>query len=58
MEDCLFCKIAKGDIPSNKVYEDDTDDEDDGDGICFNIFAYNAQPQVEIDYKTGDSREE
>lgn len=30
--------------------------EDDGDGICFNIFAYNAQPQVEIDYKTGDSR--
>jgi len=23
MEDCLFCKIAKGDIPSNKVYEDD-----------------------------------
>lgn len=23
MEDCLFCKIAKGEIPSNKVYEDD-----------------------------------
>lgn len=22
--DCLFCKIAAGDIPSNKVYEDDT----------------------------------
>lgn len=21
--DCLFCKIAKGEIPSNKVYEDD-----------------------------------
>lgn len=21
--DCLFCKIASGDIPSNKVYEDD-----------------------------------
>ena len=21
--DCLFCKIIKGDIPSNKVYEDD-----------------------------------
>ena len=21
--DCLFCKIAKGDIPSTKVYEDD-----------------------------------
>ncbi len=22
--DCIFCKIVKGDIPSNKVYEDDT----------------------------------
>lgn len=22
-EDCIFCKIAKGDIPSNKVYEDE-----------------------------------
>lgn len=24
MEDCLFCKIAAGQIPSNKLYEDDT----------------------------------
>ena len=24
MEDCLFCKIAAGEIPSNKLYEDDT----------------------------------
>ena len=23
MHDCLFCKIAAGDIPSGKVYEDD-----------------------------------
>ena len=23
MEDCVFCKIIKGDIPSNKVYEDE-----------------------------------
>ena len=22
--DCIFCKIAVGEIPSNKVYEDDT----------------------------------
>ena len=22
-DDCLFCKIAKGDIPSKKVYEDE-----------------------------------
>lgn len=23
MTDCIFCKIAKGEIPSKKVYEDD-----------------------------------
>ncbi len=23
MDDCLFCKIIKGDIPSQKVFEDD-----------------------------------
>ena len=24
MDNCLFCKIASGEIPSRKVYEDDT----------------------------------
>ena len=23
MSDCIFCKIAAGDIPSSKIYEDD-----------------------------------
>jgi len=23
MDDCIFCKIAKGEIPSKKVYEDE-----------------------------------
>ena len=23
MENCIFCKIIAGDIPSNKAYEDD-----------------------------------
>ena len=23
MNDCIFCKIAAGEIPGNKVYEDD-----------------------------------
>jgi len=23
MEDCLFCRIITGEIPSNKVYEDE-----------------------------------
>lgn len=30
--------------------------EDDGDGICFNIFCYDVQPGIVIDYKTGESR--
>ena len=32
--------------------------EDDGEGICFNVFCYNVQPGVEIDYSTGKSRAE
>ena len=33
--DCLFCKIIKGDIPSNKVYEDD---------LCYAF--YDIDPQA------------
>ena len=29
--------------------------EDGGEGVCFNIFAYNVQPGVVIDYATGES---
>ena len=29
--------------------------EDDGDGICFNVFCYNVQPGIKINYVTGDS---
>lgn len=29
--------------------------EDKGDGICFNVFCYNVQPGVTIEYATGDS---
>ena len=29
--------------------------EDEGDGICFNVFCFNAQPGVVIDYATGES---
>ena len=31
--------------------------EDDGEGICFHVYAYNAQPGIVIDYATGESRE-
>ncbi len=29
--------------------------EDDGEGICFNVYCYNVQPGVKIDYATGKS---
>lgn len=31
--------------------------EDGGDGICFNVFCYNVQPGVKIDYSNGESVE-
>ena len=32
--------------------------EDGGDGVCFCVYAYNAQPGIVIDYATGDSYQE
>ena len=29
--------------------------EDNGEGISYNVFCYNVQPGVKIDYVTGDS---
>lgn len=30
--------------------------EDDGEGVSFNVYCYNVQPDIEIDYMTGESR--
>lgn len=30
--------------------------EDNGAGVCFNVYVYNVQPGVEIDYSTGSSK--
>lgn len=32
--------------------------EDGGAGICFNIYCYNNQPGITIDYRTGESAED
>lgn len=39
MEDCIFCKIANGEIPSNKVYEDDQ---------CVAFFDLNPMAKVHV----------
>ena len=39
MSDCLFCKIAAGEIPSKKVYEDD---------ICYAF--YDIDPQAPVHF--------
>lgn len=31
--------------------------EDDGKGVCFNVYVYNVQPDITIDYTTGDNWE-
>lgn len=29
--------------------------EDSGKGVCFNVYCYNVQPGIVIDYLTGES---
>ena len=30
--------------------------EDEGEGVCFNVFVYNVQPGITINYTTGESK--
>ena len=45
-EDCLV---------ANGVQMEAMSVEDAGESICFNVYVYNVQPGIEINYKTGES---
>ena len=48
--------LFRSDLVARGVQMEAYSVEDNGEGICFNIFAYNVQPGIEIDYATGESR--
>ncbi len=43
------------DLVAKGVFMEAYSVEDEGEGVSFNIFVYNVQPGVEIDYATGES---
>lgn len=49
--------IYKGDnLVASGVHMQAYSVEDKGEGICFNIYCYNVQPGVDIDYATGNNK--
>lgn len=48
--------FEKDDLVARGVVMEGWSVEDGGDGICFNVFAYNMQPDIVIDYASGESR--
>ncbi len=51
--------VFKGDnLVASGVHMEGKSVEDNGDDISFNIYCYNVQPQIKIDYSTGDSKDE
>ena len=48
--------VFEGDnLVANGVQMEAYSVEDNGKGICFNVYVYNVQPGIIIDYKTGES---
>lgn len=47
--------FSENDLLAKGVQMEGYSVEDGGDGICFNVFVYNVQPGIYIDYKTGES---
>ena len=49
-------KFKANDLVASGVILEAFSVEDNGVGICFNIYLYNMQPGIKIDYKTGENR--
>ena len=47
--------FEEGELVARGVQMEALSVEDGGEGVCFNIYAYNVQPGVIIDYATGES---
>ena len=47
---------TRNNLVANGVQIEAKSVEDKGKGICFNVYCYNVQPGIEIDYKTGESK--
>jgi DNA-entry nuclease len=48
--------VFEGDnLVANGVQMEAWSVEDEGQGVCFNVFCYNVQPGIYIDYTTGES---
>lgn len=50
--------FEKDELVARGVHMEAFSIEDGGEGVCFNVFVYNVQPGIEIDYRTGESRRE
>jgi DNA-entry nuclease len=48
----------RGELLARGVHMEAYSTEDNGEGICFNVFVYNVQPGIKIDYATGESEME
>lgn len=49
--------VFKGDeLVCRGVHMEAISVEDEGEGLAFNVFCYNVQPGIDIDYKTGDNK--
>ena len=49
--------FAGEDLVASGVHMEAESVEDDGAGICFNVYVYNVQPQITINYATGENWE-